>query len=167
MNKINVEYEETFTQDFNKKESFQSGMNSKIKETTSKEKGRTIPIKISDGNSINSLSVRRGTATSPREIGSQNLRNRSNSLENNRGLIGDRNVKTLPPSAPRQPIGSPKPIRHPADKKPRQQQNLVRDDSKTNGKNKDTEQLNAECTKSESRQRARSLQELDRIWHDL
>ena len=59
INRINVEYEETFTEDINKKpeRKMTSGMNDRIEEVTSKEKGLTIPIKISNRNSIVSIKV--------------------------------------------------------------------------------------------------------------
>ena len=59
INKINVEYEETFTEDFNQKAERKRAteMNDRKVESTSKEKGLTIPIKISNGNSIVSVIV--------------------------------------------------------------------------------------------------------------
>ena len=59
INKINVEYEETFTEDFNQKAERKRAteMNDRKVELTSKEKGLTIPIKISNGNSIVSVIV--------------------------------------------------------------------------------------------------------------
>ena len=59
INEINVEYEETFTEDLSKISGrrMTSGMNDRIVEVTSKEKGLTIPIKISNGNSIVSIKV--------------------------------------------------------------------------------------------------------------
>ena len=59
INKINVEYEETFTEDFNQKAERKRAteMNGRKVELTSKEKGLTIPIKISNGNSIVSVIV--------------------------------------------------------------------------------------------------------------
>ena len=57
INRINVEYEETFTEDLSKKpeRKMTLGMNDQIVEVTSKEKGLRIPIKISNGNSIVSI----------------------------------------------------------------------------------------------------------------
>ena len=54
INRVNVEYEETFIEDLSKKSvrKITSGMNEPIVEVTSKEKGLTIPIKISNRNSI-------------------------------------------------------------------------------------------------------------------
>ena len=59
INKINVEYEETFTEDFDQKAERKRAteMNDRKVELTSKEKGLTIPIKISNGNSIVSVIV--------------------------------------------------------------------------------------------------------------
>ena len=57
INRVNVEYEETFTEDLSKISGrrMTSGMNDRIVEVTSKEKGLTIPIKISKGNLIVSI----------------------------------------------------------------------------------------------------------------
>ena len=88
-----------------------------------------------------------------------NGRIRSSSLQN---------IKTLPPTSPRPPNGrSAKPIRHPADKNPQQQQNLkielvnisdsvqldckkVRDDNKTTPKKRDMVNVNKDCTNDEA-----------------
>ena len=57
INKINVEYEETFTEDFNQKAERKRATEMNGRKSTSKEKGLTIPIKISNGNSIVSVIV--------------------------------------------------------------------------------------------------------------
>ena len=57
INRIDVEYEETFIEDLSKisDRRMTSRKNDQIVEVTSKEKGLTIPIKISKGNLIVSI----------------------------------------------------------------------------------------------------------------